>query len=137
MLELKPVELADKAWIDPIVQAENSRSADYNFGNIFLWDPTYHQMIGRIGGRCITQPRYRANRPFFAFPIGTGDLAPVILELRDYAAAHGFPFTMRGVTTDHREELERLFPGRFLFEEDRDYWDYIYLAEKLATHSGK
>ena len=50
MLELHPVTLADKAWIDPIVLAENSPSADYNFGNIFLWDETYHQQVGRAGG---------------------------------------------------------------------------------------
>ncbi len=44
---------------------------------------------------------------------------------------------MRGVTENHKKDLEELFPGHFQFEEDRDYWDYIYLAEKLATLSGK
>ena len=33
-LTFKPVTLCDKAWVDPIVMAENSPSADYNFGNM-------------------------------------------------------------------------------------------------------
>ena len=30
--------LADKSWVDEIVMSENSPSADYNFGNIYIWD---------------------------------------------------------------------------------------------------
>ena len=36
MVEFKTVTLADKAWVDEIVMNENSRSADYNFGNIYI-----------------------------------------------------------------------------------------------------
>ena len=40
-LQFKTVTLCDKAWVDPIVMAENSPSADYNFGNIYIWDKYY------------------------------------------------------------------------------------------------
>ena len=33
--------------------------------------------------------------------------------------------------------LEDAYPGLFEFSEDRDNFDYIYLAEKLATFAGK
>ena len=36
LLQFKTVTLCDKSWVDPIVMAENSPSADYNFGNIYL-----------------------------------------------------------------------------------------------------
>ncbi len=41
MIEFKTVTLCDKPWVDEIVRAENSRSADYNFGNIYIWDARY------------------------------------------------------------------------------------------------
>ncbi len=136
MIELHPVTLADKAWIDPIVLAENSPSADYNFGNIFLWDETYCQQVGRLGGRMVVLLRYE-HHPFFAWPIGTGDIAPVLEEMGAYAAAEGFPFVLRGVTADHLPIIRGLYGDRCAVTEERDLWDYLYAAEKLDTLAGK
>lgn len=136
MIELHPVTLADKAWIDPIVLAEDSPSADYNFGNIFLWDETYLQQVGRLGERLISMSCYE-QVPFFAWPIGGGDVAPVLDEMRAYAAAQGFPFVLRGVTADHLPLVRALFGDGCNLEPERDLWDYLYVAEKLDTLSGK
>ncbi len=136
MLELKPVEISDKAWVDPIVFAEDSLSADYNFGNMFLWDTSYNQQIGRIGERLIVKPTY-GEPHFFAYPIGTGDLVTVIEAMRADAHESGFPFILRGVAKEHIAQLDEVFPGRFEYSASRDFFDYIYLAEKLATLAGK
>ena len=79
MIELHPVTLADKHWIDPLVWAEGSSSADFNFGNIYLWDKSFHQLVGKCHDRVIVVPRYE-KEPFFAYPVGTGALAPVLEE---------------------------------------------------------
>ncbi len=136
MIELHPVTLADKAWIDPIVLEENSPSADYNFGNIFLWDETYHQHVGRLDRRMVVLLRYE-ERPFFAWPIGGGDVVPVLEEMAAYAAAEGFPFVLRGVTADHLPLLQDVWKGDIAVTQERDLWDYLYAAEKLDTLSGK
>ncbi len=136
MIELHPVTLADKTWIDPIVLAENSPSADYNFGNIFLWDETYRQQVGRLGDRMICMPCYEAA-PFFAWPVGSGDAAPVLAEMGAYAAARGFPLVLRGVTADHLPLVRDLWGDGCNLEPERDLWDYLYEAEKLDTLAGK
>lgn len=74
MVEFKTVTLADKAWVDEIVMNENSRSADYNFGNIYIWDKHYRQLVCRCGDRMLTKLRYE-GKPTFVFPIGTGRCA--------------------------------------------------------------
>lgn len=135
MIELHPVTLADKSWIDPLVWAEGSSSADFNFGNIFLWDESFHQLVGRCHDRVIVAPCYEGH-PFFAYPVGTGELAPVLEEMDRYAAEKGFPFVLRGVTAEHLEELRSLYPCCSL-ESERPLWDYLYGAEKLETLSGK
>ena len=38
MIPFKTVTLCDKPWVDEIVFAEGSPSADYNFGNIYISD---------------------------------------------------------------------------------------------------
>ena len=137
MIPFKTVTLCDKHWIDEIVMAEGSRSADYNFGNIYIWDNRYKQLVARSGDRMLTKLRY-AGKPTFVFPIGTGPLRPAIEALREYACVHGYePFCLRGITEEHRALLEQEYPGCFAFSEDGDNADYIYEAEKLATYAGK
>ena len=136
MIPFKTVTLCDKAWVDEIVRLENSPSADYNFGNIYIWDKRYRQLIARCGDRMLTKLRYEGH-PAFVFPIGTGPLRPAIEQLRDFAAGRGYPLVIRGILPEHRDLLEREYPDAFSFDAETDNWDYLYLAEKLATYSGK
>lgn len=136
MIELHSVTLADKSWIDPLVWAEGSSSADFNFGNIYLWDRSFHQLVGELGGRVIVLPCYD-DTPFFAYPVGTGELAPVLRQMESHAKQSGFPFTLRGVTKEHLPLVEAVYPGRCEVISERPLWDYIYSAEKLATLAGK
>ena len=136
MISFKNVTLCDKPWVDEIVKAEGSRSADYNFGNIYIWDLRYRQLICRFGDRMLTKLRYE-GRPAFVFPVGSGPLRPAVEALREFADSRGYPLVIRGITAEHREQLEAEFPGRFRFEPETKNFDYIYRAEKLATYSGK
>ncbi|MER2235731.1 MAG: phosphatidylglycerol lysyltransferase domain-containing protein [Candidatus Limivicinus sp.] len=135
-LQFKPVTLRDKAWVDPIVMAENSPSADYNFGNIYIWDQFYKQSICRYENRMLTRLDY-GEECAFVYPIGSGPLAPAIEALRACCAENGCPLVFYGVTEKHRDALAALYPGCFTFEKGADYADYIYSAEKLATYAGK
>lgn len=128
--------LSDKAWVDRIVMSENSPSADYNFGNIYIWDARYRPLISRFDGRLLTRIVYE-DKPAFVFPVGSGPLRPAVDALLAYAASMQFPLVLRGVTERHRGELECAYPGRFDFIEDVNSEDYIYLAGKLSTYSGK
>ena len=136
MIEFHAVTLLDKEWIDRHVMCENSPSADYNFGNMFIWDAHYHQLVCCHGERTLTKVRLHGE-PAFVYPIGCGPLTPAIDALREYAACRGWPFRLRGVTEAHRALLEERWPGRFTFTEEERYADYIYEAEKLATYAGK
>ena len=136
MLQFHRVTIGDKPFVDAFTAAENSRSADFNFGNIYLWDSAYRQFLAGVDGRLLTKLKYE-DLPFFAFPIGTGDIRPAIEAIEEFCAHDGCHLRLRGVTDEHRDLLEHAYPGLFTFTEDRDNFDYIYLAEKLATFSGK
>ena len=136
MLSFSPVRLEDKAWVDPLVFAEDSRSAGFNFGNVYMWSgPDCHQ-ITRFGDRLLILVN-RGETPHFVFPVGSGALLPTIEALQEYAAQNGFPFLLRGLTAEQVEQLESVCPGRFTFEKTREYFDYIYAAGALASLAGK
>ena len=136
MISLHPVELTDKLWMDPLVWAEGSSSADFNFGNIYLWDTAFRQLVGRVNDRVIVMPSYEET-PFFAMPIGKGDLRPVLDEMAAHAREAGIPLNIRGVTAEHLPMLQGIYGERMQVTDERPVWDYLYSAESLATLSGK
>ena len=136
MIDFKAVTLLDKEWIDQHVMCENVPSADYNFGNMFIWDEHYRQLVCSFGDRTLTKVRLHGE-PAFVFPIGCGPLRPAMEAIREYAAAKDYSLILRGVTEAHREQLEAEYPGRFEFCEEERWADYIYEAERLATYAGK
>ena len=89
MIDFHRVTIADKTWVDGFVRAEDSRSADFNFGNIYMWDGAYHQLLSGVGGRLLTKLKW-AQQPFFAFPIGEGDLSPAVDALTERLRADGY-----------------------------------------------
>ncbi len=135
-MELYDIGLDSKNMMEPYFRTENSRSADFCFGNIYMWDKRYEQTAAPMGDRLITRLR-RNGKDFFAFPVGSGELEPSVAAMRDICAAEGIPFKLCGITEEHRSELEKSFAGHFEILEDRDFSDYIYSVEKLSTYSGK
>ena len=136
MIEFHAISILDKEWIDRHLMCEDSPSADFNFGNMFIWDQHYRQLVCDLGERTLTKVRLHGH-PAFVYPIGCGPLRPAIESLREYAKAKEYPFLLRGITEKHKELLEQEFPGCFCFCEEEKYADYIYEAQKLATYSGK
>ena len=136
MISFKPLRIEDKHIIDKYVRLEASQSADFSFGNMFMWDGRYCQQFAEVSGRLVVLT-CTDGVPFFVYPIGSGALSPAICEMREYARAHGFPLVIRGVEARHIALLCDAFPCCFSFETNRDYFDYIYSAAALRDFSGK
>ena len=136
MSQLKKITLEDKAWIDPLVMAENSQSADFSFGSMIIWNEAFEQKVCQFEGRLITQV-LTADGTFYAFPVGSGPLAPVMQELIRLAGEDHTPLRIYGATDPHKEWLEREMPGGFSFKAEEAFYDYIYDIDKLADLPGR
>lgn len=136
MIEFHELTLSDGDLYRSIQFSENTRSADFGFGNLYMWDKRYKQLLCPFGGRMLTKLKYE-SLPFFAFPIGAGPLRPAILAMKEYADRHGFPLRLNGITEKNYELMQKEFPGEFLYCEEERFFDYIYSIESLATLSGK
>ncbi len=136
MSMFKRPELSDRRWVEELLAKESSRACEHNFANIWLWSGAYPQKIARVGDRLLVQMLGGIGLSHL-FPMGSGPLAPALEQARADAQSHGVPLTLICVTREQKEQLEREFPGRFVFEEDRAGWDYLYDARKMAELSGK
>lgn len=61
---------------------------------------------------------------------------PVDVLLND-SAEHGAKLSFVTGTKEFKDYLEEKYPGRFIFEESEDYFEYIYRTEDLCILPGK
>ncbi len=137
MLEFRKIELSDREWVEALMEKSNQRGCEYTFSNNFIYRKIYQIEIGRMDDYYLARSMRPAGGPSYLFPCGSGDLRPVIEALMEESRRMGVPFRMHGATKETAAQLEALFPGKFVFEEMRDSFDYIYESEALITLSGK
>ena len=136
MSDFQPIGLQHKPMFDKALTWEDSKSSSDSFGNVFLWDILCRRNVAMLGERLGIE--YLCPKgAFYAYPSGRGELVPAIEALGCRAAEQGRPLYLHGVTVPQRAALEEALPGRFVFAEDRDNYDYIYSVEVFASLSGK
>lgn len=136
MIEFKEIDISDKTWMDKFFEAENSRSSEFCFTNVFTWGSFFGLKAAVVEEMLVFDTVFGGKR-YYTFPIGKGNLRAAILAIAKDAEAKKRPFTLRSITPENTEKIDILFPCHFRFKKNRDYFDYVYSAEKLATLSGK
>jgi len=134
-LPFRSIQLFDKSWLNALLKAEDTLSSTGCFGTLYLWGESYGLRVAKLVNRLIS--RYGTGEEMsFGYPMGSGDIQVPVLAMRQAAAEAGVPLKLRGVTEVQKANLEKAFPGQFVFTENRDEADYVYEANKLATLSG-
>lgn len=140
MLEFNTVKLDDIDWYNAILAKANEVSPlitlDAPFGGNYLWANYYGTKICRFGDFILKGYFDGDGSASFTFPIGVGDVDKALAALKDYADEHGFPLCFGGLTRPQAEYINSLFGGLAL-SENRDFAEYIYETEKLATLAGR
>lgn len=133
--EWKLITKEDEALFQEFYEKEQSRSCEHSFANNLLWAPFYKTRYCVIDGSLV----FKSGREEItvSFPIGKTNTRQVVERLLSYFENEGQPFCMHMVTPEQFERLERMFPGKFQIDYERDAADYIYESEKLISLSGK
>lgn len=136
LIDFRRPVLADRPVLEPLLRKSGYRSCEYSFANILTWAEAYDERAAVVDGFAVVWVGGEGGN--YLWPAGEGDLRAVLLRLYADSAARGTErFTLAGLTREQCGTLEGWFPGKFEFESSEDWSDYCYLAEKLATLSGK
>lgn len=135
MLEFHPIAITDRDWINPLLAASDFQGSEYSFTNNFIWGPQYHIEVCRFEERYLVKSGKTSSS--FLFPAGRSDLKSAVEALLIHCRETETEFHMHGICETAKEELERCFPERFVFSEDRDNFDYIYTSQSLISLAGK
>jgi len=136
MTEYKSITLADREWMQPLIDMSGFQSEEYNFNFCYIWKDSFDYRVARLGDRMLLGA-YHYKTPSFLYPPGSGDAAPAIRAMMEDAKAGGYTLSFHTVLAEQVKELEMLFPGAFDFVPLTDYFDYVYDAQSLITLRGK
>ena len=136
MISFKDITLADKDTITSFTMKSDRRNCDLSFSNLCSWRFLYDTKFAVIDNFLVFK-FWAGEQLAYMMPIGTGDLKAILRKLIEDADKEKQSFCMLGVCSNMRVDLETTLPSQFVFTEDRDYADYIYLKSDLSTLKGK
>lgn len=136
MISFKDITLADKDTITSFTMKSDRRNCDLSFSNLYSWRFLYDTKFAVVDNFLVFK-FWAGEQLAYMMPIGTGDLKAILRKLIEDADKEKQSFCMLGVCSNMRVDLETTLPSQFVFTEDRDYADYIYLKSDLSTLKGK
>ncbi len=134
-IQWKPLGMEDEGIINHYYRMEPVRNCEFTFANNYLWAPFYGIRYAVVEDMLVFLSD-EANMSV-SCPLGMADFKKTVDILLEYFSERGKPFKMHLVSPKQFEELERLYPGRFRVEYDRDAADYVYESQRLISLAGK
>ncbi len=136
MIEFRNITIDSRAEIQAFTLPGEGQNCDLSFANLCSWAFLYQTQYAVWNGFLLLRFQVEGQLAYL-MPIGEGDWTQVMDELRKDAVRQQAVFQLKGVSPDAVERLKALFPEQFVYMADRDFCDYIYLREELATLTGK
>ena len=133
MINFRNIELNDKTLYNKQLYAENTRSCQYGFSNLFMWGV---QEIAYIHDHIVLYSRFDCHC-FYPFPIGSGNKKTVLDEIFLDAKERGVCPCLTGLNEADKQTVETLYPNQFYFHADRGNYDYVYDINDLADLKGR
>ncbi len=125
--DLKPVGPEDRPLIEDFLRRFPSEACELNFANIYIWRNSEKPRYGVLNGNLCLFLEPDFEPPYALPPLGRTALRETV------AACLSLAPRLSRVTEDIAGELA----DGFGIEEDRDNFDYLYLASDLAELGGK
>ena len=131
-MQFEPLTLQDINTVRPCFEHLISNTCDYTAGCMFMWR-SYYQMK-----RCFTEDGFFSKlhdehgNKYYNLPF-SGNLEHALQALYNYARK---PLRFCTIPEAYLPVFQKLFPD-CIIEEQRDYFDYLYLASDLIGLHGK
>ncbi len=128
--EFEPLELKHKQILDNYFKINKNQVSEFNFTEMFIWRKIRNTKIGFINDNICIEVE-KDNKNILYRPFGNIRLKETI----DIIFENNLCDKIYGWT---KKEINHLDIGKdYIIEEDRDNFDYVYLAEDLINLSGR
>ncbi|MGN0493023.1 MAG: DUF2156 domain-containing protein [Acutalibacteraceae bacterium] len=133
MLKFKKTEIEDIEIFKRYIGFSGEISCESAFVNLLIWQSAYNNMWAEEDGQLIIKSG-KGEDSSYRLPFGNDFLRGIEL-IREYSGEEYPDFWVQeGKRLDN---FKAHFGDKYVFEENRDAFDYIYLRSDLAELSGK
>ena len=132
MIEFKSITVNDKQIYKKYAEQTPPQGCEVGFCNLFLWG---EQKIQEEHGNLLMLSSF--SKSIYPFPMGNGDIKKSIDAIINDAKERGIPCIISSVYPDNKAVLDSLYTNQFEFVSNRDWADYLYRIEDLASLVGK
>ncbi len=132
MIDFQKLDLQKREQYEEYL-LQSGRGCECSFVNLSIWG---RQRAAFVDGFLVIFSQFD-RRAVYPFPIGRGELMPVVDAIMDDARQRGIPCCLTGLDAEKCAWLETHYPGRFRFYADRDSFDYVYSIDELAELKGR
>jgi len=136
MLNFTPVTINNKELLQIFFDKSEYRNCDFSFSNIFCWQ-NYYRTTFAIEDNFLFFHFETQGHPGYLFPIGEGDLKNAVEKLETDAQERKISFQIFSVTSKMFDLIEKIMPGEFIYQKNRNWFEYIYSSEDLISLVGK
>ena len=133
MIEFNPITIETKTIFNHFLSHNIERGCETSFTNLNIWG---FQQYAIVYDQLIIFSFYNGYY-FYSYPIGNGDKKQAILAIMEDAKERNIDFSLTWLYGNASEELEQLFPDKFIIESDKASFDYIYDINDLADLLGR
>lgn len=139
MLEFKSLDISDKELFDKYLKPYTFKTCEYSFTNLFIWRKGCDIKYSFLDDVLILRKMNFDGTVHFMQPLGykKENLKAVIDKLLILKNEQHLDFLFRDAEESFINDISDIYPDKFVIEEDRDNFDYIYSGEKLIKLSGK
>ncbi len=136
MLEFRHIKTDDKDTLNKYMPLSVMQMCDFSFGNLYCWSAKEHTEFCEKDDFLYIRSTFNGVRSY-AFPWGKGDVNNALAEICEDAKEREADLSFYCVSEEQLSILKAFFKEKLCVKEHRDYFDYIYLTEKLSALSGR
>lgn len=133
----KEIDINAYEELRPFFNSVDYEACEYCFTTLYMWRHAYKTSYYIGDEFAIIVGEYEGDR-FSVLPLAKKDKIHKALDFMiDYFKTEDHQIYLRAVTKEVVELLQKDYPGKFKYIEERDYFDYVYDAESLRTLAGR
>ena len=135
MIYFKDITLEDKEIITSRIFPNDCCNCELSFANHVSWRFQYQTKYAVVEDFLVLK-YLSEGKEIFMMPIGKGNADHIVEILIKDAESQGIPFIMHAACHFVENQLSDEMRERFNLMPNRDFFDYVYLREDLATLKG-
>lgn len=134
MIQWKPLTLEQAPLLKEYFTRSETRLCDQTLGGALMWRSGFDTYFAEDEGVLLLSSRLSSGKRAFTMPLGNVEKGLKLLE--EWSAESGEPLVFCSVGEEDKEKLLAHFP-EMSAKPTRDWFDYLYLAEKFKGFPGK